>query len=79
VFFARLASTIGLEERVRNIGGRRFVLPDGTERFLVDEAMLLGAAERLGGVMLDPLKTTNVENTRCMTTWCLRKTAQDVR
>jgi tellurite methyltransferase len=78
LFFARLASTIGLEERVRNIGGRRFLLPDGSRRFLVDEPMLLRATERLGGVMLDPLKTTNVENKRCMTTWCLSKKAPAV-
>lgn len=72
-FFARLASSIGIETRVRPVGGRRALLPDGTERFLVDEAMLKETTRRLGGVWLEPLKTTNVENLRCMTTWVLEK------
>jgi len=53
--------------------GRRVRLPDGSERFVVDEAMLLAWTERLGGRLLDPIKTTNVQNQRCMTTWCLLK------
>ena len=40
MFFARLASTIGLERL--GAAGRRVRLPDGTERFVVDEAMLRG-------------------------------------
>jgi SAM-dependent methyltransferase len=73
LFFARLASTIGIENRVQSIRERWYLLPDGTERFLVDEPMLLRATERLRGIALDPIKTTNVENLRCMTTWVLRK------
>ncbi len=72
-FFSRLASTIGIEDRVGHIEGRWYVLPDGTDRFLVDEAFLLEATNRLGATLLDPIKTTNVQNLRCMTTWCLRK------
>ena len=75
LFFARLASTIGLE-RLVGAAGRRVRLPDGTERFVVDEAMLRDWTERLGGEWLDPLKTTNVQQQRCMTTWCLRKPGQ---
>jgi tellurite methyltransferase len=75
LFFARLASTIGLEQLVGATGGRRVRLPDGTERFVVDEAMLVAWTARLGGEWLDPLKTTNVQQQRCMTTWCLRKPA----
>jgi SAM-dependent methyltransferase len=72
LFFARLASSIGIEERVEPLGGRRFRLPDGSQRFLVDEARLLAATEALGGTLLDPIKTTNVQNQRCMTTWVVR-------
>ena len=72
-FFARLASSIGIETLVRPTRGRRARLPDGSERFLVDEAMLREATRRLGGIRLEPLKTTNVENLRCMTTWVLEK------
>jgi tellurite methyltransferase len=73
--FCRLASTIGMEGRFRHIGGRRFVLLDGAERFLVDEPMLVGATARLGGELLDPLKTSVVQDLRCMTTWVVRKPA----
>lgn len=73
LFFARLASNIGMESRVQPIQGRRFRLPDGSERFLVDEPFLAQRATRLSAVPLDPLKTTIVQNARAMTTWCLRK------
>ncbi len=71
--FARLASTIGMPlEAFRPLGDRRFVMPDGRERFLVDEHMLMATTSRIGGVLLDPLKTTVVQNARCMTTWVVR-------
>lgn len=73
VYFARLASTIGIEARIAPLGQRRHRLPDGTERFLVDEAYLHRLTTELGGELLDPIKTTNVQNLRAMTTWVLRK------
>ena len=73
LFFCRLASNIGMEFRMVQRRGRRFLLPDGTERYLVDEAMLIGWTGRLGGVLADPLKTTIVQDQRCMTTWVVRK------
>jgi tellurite methyltransferase len=73
LFFARLASTIGLEREVGSAGGRRVRLPDGSDRFVVDEEMLLRWTDRLGGRLIDPIKTTNVQGQRCMTTWCVVK------
>jgi tellurite methyltransferase len=73
LLFCRLASSIGMEDRVRRVAGRRFVLPDGSERYLVDEALLVQLTEQLGGRLVDPLKTTIVQNQRCMTTWVVRK------
>jgi tellurite methyltransferase len=72
LLFARLASNIGLEAVV-GPAGRRVRLPDGSDRFVVDEAILLERTQRLGGRLLDPLKTTNVQQQRCMTTWCVQK------
>lgn len=72
LFFARLASNIGLEARI-GPGGRRTRLPDGSTRFIADEAMLLAWTDRLGGRLIDPLKTTVVQGQRCMTTWCVLK------
>lgn len=73
LLWARLASSIGIEDRLRPLGEGRYELPDGTERFLVDEAFLLERTEALGATLLDPIKTANVQGRRCMTTWVLRK------
>lgn len=72
LFFARLATSIGLERRLPSTTGR-MRLPDGSERFLVDEPTLLAWTSTLGGTLADPLKTTNVQNMRCMTTWVMEK------
>lgn len=73
LFFCRLGSSIGMESQVQRIQGRRHRSPDGSERYLVDEALLASIADRLGGELADPLKTTVVQNQRSMTTWVLRK------
>jgi tellurite methyltransferase len=73
LLFCRLASSIGLEDRIQRVAGRRFLLPDGSERYLVDEALLIRLTEDLGGQLADPLKTTVVQNQRSMTTWAVRK------
>jgi hypothetical protein len=73
LLFCRLASSIGMENQVERIAGRRFRLPDGSVRYLVDETLLLNLAEQLGGQLADPLKTTVVQNQRCMTTWTVWK------
>jgi SAM-dependent methyltransferase len=72
-FFCRLASSIGMADRMQPLGHGRYLLPDGSERYLVDEPALVDATRRLGGDLVDPLKTTIVQNQRCMTTWVLRK------
>jgi tellurite methyltransferase len=75
LLFCRLASSIGMENQVRQVSGRRFQLPDGSERYLVDEAMLARLTTELGGQLVDPLKTTVVQNQRSMTTWVVRRNA----
>jgi tellurite methyltransferase len=73
IFFCRLGSLIGVESLVKRIEGRRHWSPDGSERYLVDEALLDSATKRLGGELADPLRTTVVHGQRSMTTWVLRK------
>ncbi len=73
IFFARLASTIGVEDQIKLIDGRRYRLPDGSDRFLVDAEMLKRVTGDLGGEFIEPIKTTVVENMRAMTTWVVRK------
>ncbi|WP_316752963.1 class I SAM-dependent methyltransferase [Pedobacter gandavensis] len=77
-FFCRLASEIGIESLVRFIGNGRYILPDGSERFLVNQEMLLRLTKKLGGELHEPIKTTNVQNMRSMTTWCVRKQTNDI-
>ena len=95
LFFARLASTIGmagdvtplgagpacaadgrsgevspkLAEQTSASGGGRYRLPDGSDRFLVDAAAIESWTQRLGGRLIDPIKTTVVHGQRSMTTW----------
>ncbi len=76
LFFCRLASTIGMEQRMQPLGRGRYRLPDGTARYLVDEARLLVLTRDLKGVLADPLKTTVVQDQRCMTTWVVRRLLQ---
>jgi len=81
LWFCRLASSIGFESHVRLAdapassvrGPGRHVLPDGTTRFLVDERFLIDQTRRLGGRLLDPIKTTVVQDQRAMTTWVVRR------
>lgn len=73
VSLVALASTIGMEDRIRLVEGRRYHLPDGSDRFLVDAAMLQRVTAALGGDFIEPIKTTVVENMRAMTTWVVRK------
>ncbi|HEY0657335.1 MAG TPA: class I SAM-dependent methyltransferase, partial [Pyrinomonadaceae bacterium] len=47
ILFARLASSIGIEEKIERIENRRYLLPDGSERFLVDEELLISLANQL--------------------------------
>jgi SAM-dependent methyltransferase len=77
LFFCRLASSIGMQKhQLTPLGPKnRYRLPDGSDRYLVDEATLLRWNARLNAFPVDPIKTTIVQNERCMTTWVLNKTS----
>ena len=66
MLFCRLGSRIGMDFDVFRIG-------DVSEWFLVDQPMLLGLTEEMNAILVDPLKTTIVQDYRCMTTWVARK------
>jgi SAM-dependent methyltransferase len=72
LFFARLASSIGIESLLPAPTGR-MRLPDGSDRYIVNEEMLLNLTRNLQGTLLDPIKSTNVQNQRVMTTWVMEK------
>jgi tellurite methyltransferase len=71
LLFCRLGSRIGME--FVPVGNGLFAMPDGQSWFLVDEQKLLGLTKTMKGELVDPLKTTIVQNQRCMTTWVIRK------
>lgn len=72
VLFARLATSVG-QPGLQPLGGRRFVMPDGSARYLVDHEMLIETTDRLGGSLLDPIRSTVVHGLRSMGTWVARK------
>ena len=66
LLFTRIGSRIGMNFAP---------LGNGSAWFLVDEAMLMAQTAQWNATLVDPLKTTIVQNHRCMTTWVLRKPA----
>jgi tellurite methyltransferase len=73
LLFVRLASSIGMEAQVEPLGDERYIFPDGSTRFLVDEAKLMKLTEELNGSLFEPLKTVVVAGQRSMSTWCVKK------
>jgi SAM-dependent methyltransferase len=71
LLFCRLGSRIGME--FEELRPHIYRIGDGSEWFLVDEAELLQITRQMDAVLVDPLKTTIVQDHRCMTTWVLRK------
>ena len=71
MMFCRLGSRIGMNFEASS--GQYLCSGDGSEWFLVDEEMLLELTEKMNAVLVDPLKTTIVQDYRCMTTWVVRK------
>jgi len=73
VLFVRLASDIGIENLVEPIGDGKYNLPDGTVRYLINQQMLMNYSSELDAILVEKIKTTNVQNLRSMTTWVLKK------
>jgi len=71
--FIRMASDIGIENNIVDIGDGRFALPDGTDRFLLTRALIEQLLANFPVVLVEPVKTTNVQDIRCMTTLMIRK------
>ena len=72
LLFCRLATSTGIEERITPVGRGRYVLPDGSERYLVSDHVLVDLTARLGGLLVDPIKSTIVQDMRAMATWVVR-------
>ncbi|MFT5818825.1 MAG: tellurite methyltransferase [Crocinitomix sp.] len=70
--FVRMTSTFGLPENYQLIGEGRYLLADGTERFLLTKD-LLTKVKTVGFELVEPVKSVLVEELRSMTTLVLRK------
>ena len=71
--FIRMTSDIGIEGKVRLINDGVFHIPDGTKRFLLTRSLLTECMQLLNLSFIEPLKTVNVNDERCMSTLVLLK------
>ena len=71
--FFRMASNIGIESRIRRLGQGVYDIPDGSQRYLLTRDMVKEILDRFGFELIEPLKTTNVNDLRCMSTLVLQK------
>jgi SAM-dependent methyltransferase len=73
LLLCRLASTIGMPHH--HLAGRHYLAPNGVKLYCVDESLLMHLTAAFHAELIDPIKTTVVQDQRCMTTWALRKQA----
>ncbi len=71
--FIRMTSDIGIEDKVRLVGDGVYEIPDGSRRFLLNRALLADIMRKNGLSFLEPLKTVNVNDLRCMSTVVLTR------
>jgi tellurite methyltransferase len=66
--FIRMTSDIGIEDRVQMVSHGVYRIPDGSSRFLLTRTLLADVMRKNGLSFLEPLKTVNVNDVRCMST-----------
>lgn len=66
--FIRMTSDIGIENKVNLVGDGVYNIPDGSTRFLLTKEILANLTRQHPVKMLEPLKTVNVNDERCMST-----------
>jgi ubiquinone/menaquinone biosynthesis C-methylase UbiE len=71
--FIRMTSDIGIEDKVIFLGDGNYKIPDGSMRFLLKKDLLKDLSHTFKISFLEPLKTVNVDDMRCMSTLVLRK------
>jgi ubiquinone/menaquinone biosynthesis C-methylase UbiE len=71
--FIRTTSTFGIEDKIKFLSGGVYVLPDTSHRFLFTKAILKEIMTTHQLTFLEPLRTVNVNDIRCMTTLVLQK------
>lgn len=72
VLFIRMTSDIGQENQI-DIGNGRFLLPDGSKRYLVSRKSIDEMCHTYGLTLIEPVKSLNVDGLRVMTTIVMSK------
>lgn len=73
VLFARMATIVGMEHSVEPLGEGKYLLPDGSVRFLLTRELLEKITNEFGFELIEPFKTVVVHHQRCMSTLVARK------
>ncbi|MBL0272302.1 MAG: class I SAM-dependent methyltransferase [Chitinophagaceae bacterium] len=71
--FIRIASVMGIEDKINLINDGVYKIPDGSTRFLLTRPLLTSSVLQNNLSFLEPLKTVNVDDIRCMSTLVLQK------
>lgn len=73
--FIRMTTDIGIEDKVEFIADGVYKIPDGSARFLLTRQLLAACMQQNKLSFVEPLKTVNVDDVRCMSTLLLQKNA----
>lgn len=73
MLFVRMTSDFGLPKNYTSLGQGRYLLADGSERFLLTQELFAKIKNEFNLHQIEPLKSTLVENLRSMSTLVLRK------
>lgn len=73
LLFVRMASLTGMEDEAKPLGNGRYLLPDGSQRFLFTPEIRQQLEAKYAMEWLEPLKTVVVDGQRSMNVMLLRK------
>lgn len=71
--FIRMTSDIGIEKNIQLLADGVYIIPDGSNRFLLTKPLLAAIMQLHNLSFIEPLKTVNVDDVRCMSTLLLQK------
>ena len=74
--FIRMTSNIGIEDKVQSIGDGVYIIPDHSKRFLLTRSLLADVLGKYPLSFIEPFKTVNVDDIRCMSTLVFQKEQQ---
>ncbi len=73
LLFIRMATDVGMKDSIKPMEDGKFLLPDGTVRFLLTKELLREVMDQFRLEFIEPFKAVIVNEKRCMSTLVLRK------